>query len=136
MRVLLFSLYLLLLQVLLWDRESQRDVLPIVDNGLVSGRDLHCSFRMEVLATAVSTLLYEQTTRRAAAAVCYRVQGLLGSDIKALLFHEGDSALLRRIERIRQGTLATDGIGEIVTHVGEDLVHGRSPVETRIHLTG
>ena len=91
---------------------------------------------MEVLATTVSPLIYGQITSRAALAACHSVPGPLGSDTEALLFHEGEGTLLRRIERIRQGAFAIDRIGEIVTHIGSDLVHGRSPVETRIHLPG
>ena len=136
MLILLFSLYLLLLHVPFWDRESKRDVLPILNDSLVDGRDLHHASWMEGLATTVSPLIYGQITSRAAVAACHSVPGLLGSDTEALLFHEGEGTLLRRIERIRQGAFAIDRIGEIVTHIGSDLVHGRSPVETRIHLPG
>ncbi len=68
--ILLSSLYLLLLHVPLWDRESKRDVLPILNDSLVVGRDLHHSIWMEVLATTVSPLIYGQITRRAAVAAC------------------------------------------------------------------
>src|SRR2546421_6065536 len=134
--ILLSFLYLLLLQVPFWDRESKRDVLSILDDSLAGGRDLHRSFRMEALAITVSPLLYGQITRRAAVAACHSVPGLLASDTEALLLHEGDGTLLRRIERIRQGAFAIDRVGEIVTHIGVDLVDGRSPVEAGIHLIG
>ena len=134
--ILLFSLYLLLLHVPFWDRESKRDVLPILNDSLVDGRDLHHAIWMEVLATTVSPLIYGQITSRAAVAACNSVPGLLGSDTEALLLHEGDGTLLRRIERIRQGAFASDRAGEIVTHIGVDLVDGWSPVEAGIHLTG
>src|SRR6266576_4954420 len=127
--ILLSFLYLLLLHVPLWDRESKRDVLSILDDSLVDGRDLHHSFRMEALATTVSPQLYGQITRRAAVAACLSVAGLLGSDTEALLLHEGDGTLLNLIQGITQGAIAIDSNGEIVTHVGVDLVDGRSPVE-------
>src|SRR5438270_98228 len=97
MLILLFSLYLLLLHVPFWDRESKRDVLPILNDSLVDGRDLHHASWMEGLATTVSPLIYGQITSRAAVAACHSVPGLLGSDTVALLFHEGDGTLLRRI---------------------------------------
>jgi hypothetical protein len=64
----LSGLDVLLLQVPMWDRESKRDVLLILNDGLVDGRDLHRSNQMEVLATAVSPLLCGQITSRAAVA--------------------------------------------------------------------
>ena len=69
-------------------------------------------------------------------AVCHSVPGLLGSDSEALLLHEGDRTLLHRVQGICQGAPAVDRIGEIVPHVGVDLVHGRSPLEIDIHLRG
>ena len=134
MLILLFSLYLLLLHVPFWDRESKRDVLPILNDSLLDGRDLHHAIWMEVLATTVSPLIYGQITRRAAVAVCHSVPGLLGRDTEALLLHEGDGALLHRIEPITQGAPPIDSVSEIVTHVGVDLVDGRPPLEIDIHL--
>ena len=128
MLILLFSLYLLLLHVPFWDRESKRDVLPILNDSLVDGRDLHHAIWMEVLATTVSPLIYGQITRRAAVAVCHSVPGLLGRDTEALLLHEGDGTLLNLIQGITQGAISIDGNGEIVTRVGVDLVDGWSPV--------
>src|SRR6266487_7175583 len=61
-------------------------------------------------------------------------RSLSGTDTKPLLLHEGDSALLRRIQRVTQGALTIDHIGEIVPDVGVDLVDGWSPLEIDIHL--
>jgi len=60
--------------------------------------------------------------------------GLLRTDVETLLFHEGDGALLHRIEPITQGAPPIDSVSEIVTHVVVDLFHCWAPLEVDIHL--
>lgn len=63
-----------------------------------------------------------------------RILKLRITDAKALLFHEGDRTLLHRIERIYQGTLAIDRIGEIITQVRVNLIDSRPPLEIDIYM--
>ena len=59
---------------------------------------------------------------------------ILATNSEALFLHEGDSALLRRIERVTQGALPIDRVSKIVPDVGVDLVNGWSPLEIDIYM--
>ena len=95
---------------------------------------MHHVSTVDAIASPLSHLPGGWCDQRVAISGSHTAPGLLRSDSKALLSHEGDGALLHCIERVRQGALAIDGIGEIVTNVGVDLINGRSPLEIDVHL--
>src|SRR5439155_26387834 len=98
------------------------------------GDRMHLFSTLYAIASATTYMHDRRTTRRAVISAFHAVPGLLRTDSEALLFHEGDGALLHRIQCIRQRAPPIHSVSEIVTHVGVDLVDGWPPLEVDIHL--
>jgi hypothetical protein len=98
------------------------------------GDRIHRSKKIYAITTAVSHTRDERTTIREVISAFRATPGLLRTDGETLLFHEGDGALLHRIQGIRQRAPPIHSVREIVTHIGVDLVDGWPPLEIDIHL--